>query len=423
MRLKLKAGALQLTTFIMIVVIILLLSFVLLTQTHRQFSVQTSFIIDTVKATDQNMFNALEDLQVTNDTIVHFDGDKQKTQKIYSDFWGVFHKITSSTQIKNYNISKVALVGAKSLQTPRASLYLKDNGKPLVIVGHTEITGDAYLPKYGIKPGTISGQSYYGSQLVYGNIKRNSLLPKVSKDLVSDLNKYSKTFNSSKYDILALNSNTKQHYNSFKVPAKLIYSKNTLTLDGYTLAGHIIVISEEKITIEASSQLKDVILIAPEIDIKAEVKGEFQAIASKYITVGKHVELSYPSALVVNYKNNTATPLDQSRKEDFGVFIDEHASVNGVVMFLGDKTSNNYQSQIELEVDAAIYGELYCNQNVELKGQVYGSVYANAFIANQFGSIYQNHIYNGKINALELPSEYIGLSLEDSKKNIVKWLY
>jgi len=93
------------------------------------------------------------------------------------------------------------------------------------------------------------------------------------------------------------------------------------------------------------------------------------------------------------------------------------------VMFLGDKISNNYKPQIELEVDAAIYGELYCNQNVELKGQVYGSVYADAFIANQFGSIYQNHIYNGKINALELPSEYIGLSLEDSKKNIVKWLY
>lgn len=423
METKIKAGALQLTTFIMIVVIILLLSFVLLTQTHKQFSAQTNFVIDTVKDVDQSIFNALENIQITNDTIVHFDDEKHKTQKIHSDFWGIFHKITSSSQLKNYNVSKVALVGSKALDKPRASLYLKDNRKPLVVVGHTEIIGDAYLPKYGIKPGTISGQSYYGSQLVYGNIKTNSQLPKLSKDFITNLNTISQKLNSSKYDILNFNNNTKQYHNSFKLPAKLIYSKQPITLDNIILNGHIIVASEKKITIEASAQLKDIILIAPEIDIQDKVKSRFQAIASKHISVGKHVELTYPSALVVNYKNNLTKSLNQSNKEDFGIFINEHSAVNGIVLFLGEKKANNYHAQVKIENNASIYGELYCNQNTELKGQVTGSVYANAFIANQFGSIYQNHIYNGTINALELPSEYIGLPLVNSKKNIAKWLY
>ncbi len=40
-----------------------------------------------------------------------------------------------------------------------AALYLKDNNKPLVLVGGTRIDGKAYLPKRGVKSGNIAGYS------------------------------------------------------------------------------------------------------------------------------------------------------------------------------------------------------------------------------------------------------------------------
>ena len=52
-----------------------------------------------------------------------------------------------------------------------------------------------------------------------------------------------------------------------------------------------------------------------------------------------------------------------------------------------------------LEGQSTVVGEIYCDKNFELSGTVKGSVLTKGFIANQFGSVYKNHIYNGKIIA------------------------
>ncbi|MGC1633475.1 MAG: hypothetical protein WA749_15300, partial [Gelidibacter sp.] len=66
---------------------------------------------------------------------------------------------------------------------------------------------------------------------------------------------------------------------------------------------------------------------------------------------------------------------------------------------------------------------VFCNNNTELRGTVYGTIYTSNFVAQQSGSIYQNHIYNGRILSKELPTEYIGLQLESTQKGVMKWLY
>ncbi|WP_290698291.1 hypothetical protein [Lacinutrix sp.] len=423
--LKLRGGALQLTLFIIVVIALLLTSFILLVHTHKQFQVQTDFIIETTRNTNIGVDYALQNSISLNDTIsIDLKDEDFKSIKVLRDYWGVFEKITVVSQIKNNQFKKTALIGAKQIENNRTALYTQNNNKPLVLVGNTKIEGVTYLPSQGVKSGTISRQSYYGSQLIYGQTKTASSLPKVLTETVNELkNIESKVGKVQSNQFLEIEIG-KHYNNSFFKPTQLIFSNSTINLRGIELTGNILVQSKSKIVVYASSILKDVVLVAPEIEIQNNVKGNFQAIASKRINVGKSVKLQYPSVLVINEKEGLTKeqesnkPIKQNR-----ISIDDNSIIKGLVFYLGEKKSNNYKTQVELNEKAILIGELYCNQNTELKGTVYGTVYSNNFIANQFGSVYQNHIYNGTIIVNKLPKEYVGLPFNNSKKEILKWLY
>ncbi len=422
--LKLKAGALQLTLFIVVVIALLLASFLILVHTHKRFNIQTDFVIETIDNANKGINYSLNNpIKLNDTTLINLHDEDYKVLKVHRDFWGLFEKVTSTSSIKNKTIQKMALVGATQPKVNQTVLYVENNNKPLVLVGDTRIEGVAYLPKRGVKTGNIGGQSYYGSQLIYGQSKTANKFPAI----FNETNQHIKTiFN----QIISLNNNQqpielqpeKTYANSFLKPLQYVYNSSSITLSNVKLIGHIVVQSKTKIVVESSAMLKDVVLIAPEIEIKNNVKGTFQCFATKLINVGRSCNLNYPSALVLNeVKTVLQEPnLEQQNK----ISIDENSTIKGVVVYQGQPKTNNYKPQMVLEYNAEVVGEIYCNQNLELKGNVYGSVFTSNFIANQFGSVYQNHIYNATINVNELPQEYVGLTFNNTKrKGVLKWLY
>ncbi len=419
---KLKAGALQLTLFIAVVIALLLTAFILLINTHKRFNIQTDFIIETTKNTDRGINYALNNITPLNDSIsVDLDDEDYKTLNVYREFWGVFEKVTSVSKIKNNILKKTALVGGNQPENDRTALYVQDNNKPLVLVGNTKIEGVAYLPKQGVKPGSISGQSFYGSQLIYGATRISNQLPEIFSETTTQIDKIENLISGISQEQFLNIKDGQTYKNSFLKPVQIVFSNGIIHLNSVQLKGNILVQSKSKIIIDASSTLKDVVLIAPEIEIKNNVKGNFQAIASKDILVGKNVVLEYPSALVLNEKS-IEEPIDVGLIQS-KIVIDDDTIITGLVLYLGAPKANNYDVQVELKEKSKIIGEVYCNQNFELKGTVYGAVYTNNFIARQFGSIYQNHIYNGTILVNELSEKYVGLPFNNSKKGILKWLY
>ncbi len=423
--LKHKAGALQLTTYIIIVIALLLTGFILLIHTHKQFALQSDTIINSIKRTDEGIRYASNQNILPRDTFNLKSAEiPNSTLKLHKDFWGVFEKVKSISSIRNKTFQKVALLGSKSNSTNKLALYVKDNSMPLVVVGNTQINGLAYLPKQGVKAGSISGHSYYGSQLIYGPTKVSKDLPRISKSILIevkslvDISSYL-----SEEQFLSIIEGAK-FKNSFNNPLKIIYSNQTINLNDIELTGHIIVQSKTKIVVETSSQLKDVLLVAPEVEIRSNVVGNFQAIATNGISVAKNVQLHYPSALVLNKEPDNNQVVSTNPYEDqYKITIDENTTIKGAIVFLGEDILNNYNSQIELKENSKVYGELYCNQNIDLKGKVYGTVYTHDFIAKQSGSVYQNHIYNGVIDIDALPEQYSGLLFNGSKKAVAKWLY
>jgi hypothetical protein len=420
---KLKAGALQLAVFITAIIAILLSVFIVLVHSHSMFAKKTDVLIETVKEAEHTILATLQNFSVQRDSITSIvEEEKDRTSKLHKSFWGIYGKVYAESNTKGKTFEKLALVSGWQSNAQRTALYLKETNSPLIVVGTTKIEGKTYLPVSGVRAGNISMTSYYGNELVYGSIsKSNDTLPKLPSQLISYLSGL-QTMPLSSDDNQFINlKQGKTYTNSFKETVKTVFSRDELDLLGVQLIGNIIIRSDTKIKVAASSILKDVLLIAPEIYIESNVKGTFQAIASKQIFVGKDCELKYPSALVLIAEDDVKVPSPTEKKKH--IYIDQNTSIKGMVCYLQNENKSRFEPQVLFKENTTLEGFLYCDQRLELLGNVYGSVYTNGFITKQFGSVYQNHIYNGTISSVALIDEYVGFPFENLEFKVAKWLY
>lgn len=432
---KIKAGALQFVLFIGAVVAILLMAFVLLSHTHQQFDKKTDFVISVIKNAGFGLESSLgqsiplgSSIPIKNLSADRHDANDLPIEiKVKREFWGVFEKRTATASHNNTEQIRTALVGGQSANEMPA-LYISDRQRPLILAGNAQVNGTAFLPEQGIKMGNIYGNSYNRDRLIYGNKKTSdSLLPKLGIEMLAQI----KELTQRSFTPLGKVMRTipvKELKNSFDSETIIIRDR-TIRLRDLKLAGNIIVSASDKIIVEADSDLQDVILLAPIIVIKNWVKGNFQAIASESISVGKKCELAYPTALIVNKKEvfQSATEIETKQFVPIApsIYIDQYAQIGGIAMVLEETRAQQYVPQIKIEENAKVNGEVYCTQNLELKGRVNGNVTIGGFIALENGSVYQNHLYNGTINSTNLSDTYVGLLMSDRNQNkkVMKWLY
>lgn len=427
LKLKIKSGALQFTVFIAVLIALLLAGLVLYAYTFIYMKEQSKGAIENIQIADIGIQSLLEQKELNTDT-AQIDFVKKENQiiKTHLSQWGVFQKGITVTQFRKKKFTKTAIIGSLLLADKTPTLFLQETHNALTVVGNTKITGIAYLPKQGVNSGYIAGNSYYGSQLIYGRIEKSTdNLPKMEKTFLDAINFYIKEYKINRQeDYINLNSGIKI-LNSFKENTKGFYSENAITLENKIISGNIIIKSETAIKVKKTALLNDIILIAPSIEIEDETMGNFQVIASKKITLGKKCNLSYPSALLL-FQDNKNDPDNNSNYNSLlenQIFIGEGSSLKGCVTYFQTKEKPDFKTQIVLEKDSKIKGQVYCNGNFEIKGTVSGSVYTKQFVANQAGSIFMNHVYNATIENENVPAIYGGIILEQEPKTVLKWLY
>ncbi|WP_350290174.1 hypothetical protein [uncultured Croceitalea sp.] len=413
---KIQAGSLQFVLFIGAVIAVLLLTFVLLSHSHLLFVKKTNKFVEVIKKNDLALRNAINR---SEEQFFADDGIETKVDKAY---WGLFEKYNVTTSFKKNNFQSVALVGAGiNEQTP--GLYLKDKQRPLVIVGTARLTGLTYIPEQGIRPGNISGESYFGSSLVYGQTKQsNNQLPRLDAKLLAQVKRLCNQEISKNLEILTPKRNSVVQ-NSFKEPTKLIVG-DVVDLSGISLTGNIKVIASNEIRFDATTALKDVILSAPKINVGSGFNGSFQAFATKTIFVGSNCNLTYPTSLVIHNKNGTR----QTKKTTelaAAIFINNGTVVKGSILYLDTSEERVFYPQVKLAENTILYGQVYCEKAIELKGGIRGSLYTASFMALENGNVYQNHLYKGTVNRLELQQQFVGLDFNEIKttKKVAKWLY
>ncbi|MCG8208215.1 hypothetical protein [Tenacibaculum finnmarkense] len=418
---KLKAGALQYVLAISVIIALVLFTFISFVFLQQKLQIKNSFYKESVLNV-QYGFSLLTNLQLPYNTIKELQVSENKQEKtiFFKRHWGIFDVVTIVSTVKKEHFVKMAILASNN---KRDALYLKDNNTPLVLAGNTKIIGNLSLPKQGIKAGNIAGTSFNGNQLYYGIKKTsNKTLPIITN--ISYLNNLVHSrFITDEMTFFELSDGLKKQQ-SFTKPTHVYSSNGHLSLINIELKGNIIIHSNSKIIINASANLEDIILIAPEVEIKSNVKGNFQVFSSKSIKVDKNCKLSYPSALVLINKKQIK---NNSQKEQILIDIKEKSTIKGIVLFKqkNKKNSMTFNPQIIISKGSSITGEVYCNQNIELLGSVFGSIYTNNFITKQFGSVYVNHIFNGVINNSKLPKQYCGISFNNDKANlkVAKWVY
>lgn len=421
-----RSGALQFTVFISVVIALILAGVILLAYTHRFFIEQSKAIVDNIQLADSGIESLKTQQAISADTISLVLPGLREQQLLQTNLshWGIFEKAFVKSTHRSKRFLKCALMGTGVKIIDRPALYLTESFNPLAVVGNTKIKGNAILPLQGVRPGNISGNSYYGTQLIYGSIhKSDTLLPKLKYDYKPQLKYYLNEYEPQNIsDFIPLDQRS-QITNSFKASSKGYFSKVPLVLENISIHGNIVIRSSESITIRKTAILRDIILSAPIIIIEDGVSGNFQAIADTTIKIGKDCSLSYPSALIMVEKNNRSEVLLNEFENK--IFVDTGSVIRGSICYFDTKKEErDFKVNIFIGTGSLVKGEIYCEGNLELKGSsVVGTVYTKNFVANESGSTFVNHLYNASINSEELPESFGGILFENQSKSVMKWLY
>jgi cytoskeletal protein CcmA (bactofilin family) len=417
---KIMSGALQFTIFISVLIALILAGILLLTYTNSFFRNQNAVAINNISISNNGVLKLCNTEYVTNDSIMLNFPDIIPGQQVKAvvKHWGVFDLATVSVRYKKMSYTKFALLGGKQAVKERNAIYLSETYKPLAIVADTKIVGKVILPNQGVRPGNISGHSYYKKSLIDGAIsisKENLPELKYNYKAISETIKQSQL--SADSDYISLKKGT-IIFNSFAVPTKGYTSDFPIVLDDISLDGNIIIHSAEKIIVKKTAHLYNVILCAPIIVFEDEVSATIQVIAEEKIEIGKHCQLNYPSALVLNQKKEA--------KQKGKINIGKSTNVSGMVYyFKGDSLNeiNSYPTNIYIAQGSIVKGEVYCEGNFEIRGKVSGMVYTNLFLTNENGTIFVNHLYDAEINCNDLHETYGGMLWRQGAKTVMKWLY
>lgn len=334
--------------------------------------------------------------------------------------WGAFEIAIAKAKSKSNFSSRIAMTGHPIDELNLYSIYLMDENKPLAVSGKTVIRGNAFLPSLGIKRAYIEGQSYQGSELVYGQIMNSKkTLPEFNKqqlDNIQEMFSEKRITNSDSVIETASELGGDSIVNSFEKNTMVFMSKEKLTISSGLYSGNIAVFSDREVLIESDAVMRDVIICAPKVRIKENFKGNVQVFSSDSITIEKNVSLNYPSVLglISNDKSSKVSSIQ----------IGENDTIKGTVFSYQKIEAPLKQMNIELGKKSVVMGQVQTNGSVDLKGCIYGSLMCRKIMLRTSSSVYENHLLDATIDITRLSEHYVGADFIsfDSPKKVIKWL-
>jgi hypothetical protein len=361
--------------------------------------------IDILLSKDYKKFDA--------DNIVDLDSSQAEKLLLRKERWGLFDLALVKSYVFLDTIKKAFFIGDQT-DKDRSVIYLTDEDRPLSVSGNTQIVGDAYLPKAGVREAYMEGKSFTSGKLVNGAIKTSTnKLPALDKEIIK---KIQKTLSGILLgEVSPLLDSTG---NSFFNTAKVIRADSASTLiENKILKGKITYISDTLVRIAKSSRLNDIIIYATAIVVEDGFEGNCQLFATDSIVIGKRCSFNYPSACGV------IRP--EKRKIQPRISIGSGTKFTGII-FAYEETKSELQTFIDIGKNTLIEGEVFTGL---LKFQspltIFGKVTCNRFLVETEESLYENYLVDVKLNRNRRSNYYLTSNLFTNNKygnSILKWL-
>ena len=396
-----KAGSIAYAIFICVVVGIFCYSLLLMSGYSRihqdMLAVHTELLSNNASAQAYFLkhIDEIEGKSITKDI---FENEMLSTGKIKP--WGFYKVLVTTSVFKNDTIERSALIGQQSQDN--LALYLTDSSKPLFMVDKAKITGNAFLPKAGIKAGYITSNAFKNIKFLEGNKNTSKIsLPKI-KDI-------KRIYDNNSIQEISMHEvkDKKLLYNSFESPT-LIIENIGVRLSNKNLSGNIIITSKDSIFIKNDNVLQDVIIQAPKVVFESGFTGAVQVRAERIVELQKKVILRYPSSILLNSGNADKREV---------IIGNESKIIGGVVIYDATK---GLDKMITIAEDAEVIGDVYCSGKLQLKGKVVGTVYTSKFYLKTAAAIYDNYIKDGVIDRKSLPDEFVRIALFGNESDFYK---
>lgn len=413
---RVKAGVLQLTLGISLVIAIICASMIMLAYLSRMTYVHQR-IADKLR---DNAYSGIEygkavrnSLGFNEPTSVDLFGEETDSVVVIRKPWGVFEIIAASAHQNKHHYNRSALITAQPDDIGKSIIYSPENNAPIYLAGRTVLDGDVFVSARKFTTGFINNTGFEGTKLFQGNSRVSMQdIPGIDTVLLSSISAvvhgYQDTYSINKLDFFPIG----RRLGFGVVESNLYYSNQSIELSD-SLAGNLMVQSAIKIRITADAHLDDLIVIAPHIEIDNGFKGSIQCIATNSIIVGKDSRLRYPSALVLLHHG-----------QDSLVSIGERAIVEGIVVLPGFDQSVSGKGRFQIRKGGVLHGMAYINGAADIQGSIWGHITARVFSATSGDAQYPGHIYNAEISSKKRSPYMSGSLLWANTKEIIvaKWL-
>jgi cytoskeletal protein CcmA (bactofilin family) len=422
-RKKLQAYALPFAVFISVVIIILSSTLILAAHYNNRFY-NRIIIQDKLNSNVSSAINLLlanpDMLDEGSEKTISLYGETADSVKMEKDSWGIFDLFTVTSFHQRLQVKRSVMAGNYAYNSGNVAFFVSDHGQPVSVAGNVNIQGNTILPESGFKQANIEGKTFTGRRIADHEMQKSKQnLPPLNDNIARLDNKYfvNKYLNDSSIIIPFEEIRQDSIVVSFLDTITVLYSPNTINLNYIFLSGKIIVLSGKEIEINNTSQLTDIICVAPYIKIEDGFSGKLQILAQDSVSIGKDCNLKYPSVVgVISNKQIQKAPY---------LNIGENTTVCGISFIYRQSATADKQPFLRLGKGSVLKGQAYSNGYAEIKGSIHGSLYTDRFFLSTPSAIYENTIMDADIDIYKLSSSYVGMDLigEDTHGSVIKWVY
>ena len=332
--------------------------------------------------------------------------------------WGAFDVAVVTATKRHMADTAMALLGSQFAAENQAALYLTNENVPLSVNEDAQVRGAVYVPKAEpARPANLplAGPPRTGPA-VTGAVRASQVqLPVKADSALARLRDYAALQLQAWLPAGTQTSGTlHSQHRSFFGPATVLFQPDALTLRGVSLTGQIVVVSSRRLVVEASTQLDNVLLLAPVIIVRAGFRGRAQLIARDSLTLEPGCELAYPSLAAVFSGATTGSLL----------VLGENARVSGVVLAAQPASAAMQACTIRMAAGAAVEGQVFSAGTVENCGLVRGTLMCRRLVYRTPATFYNNYLVNMLLDRPGLSPAFLTSPLLNAgaPSGIVAWL-